>query len=75
MYNKDHGIIAMSCHLVLELSTILKLHQMQCSNVTTQSNVPQTTKKKQSSMTSIFYFFNSQPKYKKINLACSRTIP
>jgi hypothetical protein len=68
MYNKDHGTTTMSCHVASKHFVVLKLYQMQCSDVVTQFDAPQTTKKKKNSfVASIFYFFNNGTPYKKTN--------
>jgi len=69
IYNEDHGTTTMSCYVASKYFVVLKLYQMQRSNVVTQFDAPQSAKKKKKkpSMASIFYFFNNGTPYKKTN--------
>jgi hypothetical protein len=71
VYNdEDHGTTTMSHHVASKQFMVLKLYQMQRSNVVTQYDAPQSAKKKKKpSMASIFYFFNNGTPFKKTNPA------
>jgi hypothetical protein len=68
MYSKDHGTTTMSRHVASKHFLVLKLYQMQCSDIVTQFDVLQIAKKKKNSFaTSISDFFNNGTPYKKTN--------
>jgi hypothetical protein len=58
MYNKDHGTIAMSCHVAFGHSIVLRLYQMRRFGATTQFDVPKLLRRGRSHLQLPFLIFS-----------------